>query len=217
GRAFRPAFQYRYRSTTKRSVVQETPQLPRPARVLQLAQRLRLDLADALARHAELLADLLEGVVGVHADAEAHAQHALFTRRERSQNAGRRLAKVRLDRRVDRQDGVLILDEVAKMRILLVADRRLEGDRLLGDLQDLAHLFQGHGELLSQLLRGRLAADLVKHLARGPDDLVDRLDHVHGDADGARLVGDRAGDGLPDPPGRVGRELVAAAVLELID
>jgi hypothetical protein len=40
---------------------------------------------------------------------------------------------------------------------------------------------------------------------------------VHRDADGARLVGDRAGDRLPDPPGRVGRELVAAAVLELVD
>ncbi len=40
---------------------------------------------------------------------------------------------------------------------------------------------------------------------------------MHRDADGARLVGDRAGDGLPDPPGGVGRELVAAAVLELVD
>jgi hypothetical protein len=63
----------------------------------------------------------------------------------------------------------------------------------------------------------RLAADLVQHLARGAHDLVDRLDHVHRDADGARLVGDRAGDRLPDPPRRVGRELVAAAVLELVD
>jgi hypothetical protein len=57
----------------------------------------------------------------------------------------------------------------------------------------------------------------VQHLARGAHDLVDRLDHVHRDADGARLVGDRAGDRLPDPPGGVGRELVAAAVLELVD
>ena len=52
---------------------------------------------------------------------------------------------------------------------------------------------------------------------RGADDLVDRLDHVHRDADGARLVGDRAGDRLADPPGGVGRELVAAPVLELVD
>src|SRR3546814_18612635 len=37
------------------------------------------------------------------------------------------------------------------------------------------------------------------------------------DLDRARLVGDRAGDRLPDPPGRIGRELVAAAILELVD
>jgi hypothetical protein len=33
-------------------------------------------------------------VVGVHADAEAHAQHALLARRERGQHPGRRLAQV---------------------------------------------------------------------------------------------------------------------------
>src|SRR5690606_12602978 len=37
------------------------------------------------------------------------------------------------------------------------------------------------------------------------------------DTDGPRLVGDRAGDRLPDPPSGIGGELVAAAVLELID
>ena len=39
---------------------------------------------------------------------------------------------------------------------------------------------------------------------------------MHRDADGARLVGDRARDGLADPPRGVGRELVAAAVFELV-
>src|SRR6478736_5323463 len=76
-------------------IVQKAPQLPAPARMLQLPQRLGLDLADALAGDAELLADLFEGVVGVHADAEAHAQDAFFTRRERGQDARRRLAQVR--------------------------------------------------------------------------------------------------------------------------
>src|SRR5947207_14753465 len=103
------------------SVVQEAAQLPRPARMLELAQRLGLDLADALAGHRELLADLFQRVVGVHADAEAHAQHALFTRRERSEHARGGLAQLRLNRRVDRQDRVLFLDEIAAMPALLVA------------------------------------------------------------------------------------------------
>ncbi len=133
--------------------------------MLQLAQRLRLDLADALAGDAELLADLFQRVVGVHADAEAHAQHALLAGREAGKHPRRRLAQVRLDGGVDRQHRVLVLDEIAEIAILLVADRRLEADGLLGDLEDLAHLLERHGQFLGELFRRRLAADLVQHLA----------------------------------------------------
>jgi len=62
--------------------MEEASENPRSARVMQLPQRLGLDLADALARHRELLADLFQRVVRIHADAEAHAQHALFAWRE---------------------------------------------------------------------------------------------------------------------------------------
>src|SRR5690606_2342527 len=95
--------------------VEEAAQLAAAARVLQLAKRLGLDLADTLARDRELLANLLKGVVGVHADAKAHAQHALSARRERCQHARGRLAQVRLDRRINRQQRVLVLDEVAEV------------------------------------------------------------------------------------------------------
>ena len=63
----------------------------------------------------------------------------------------------------------------------------------------------------------RLAAELLHQLALDVHDLVELLDHVHRDADGARLVGDRPRHGLADPPGGVGRELVAAPVVELLD
>jgi hypothetical protein len=46
--------------------------------MLQLPQRFRFDLPNALSGHTELLADFFQGVVGVHADAEAHAEHAFF-------------------------------------------------------------------------------------------------------------------------------------------
>src|SRR5918999_3588696 len=76
------------------ALVEEAAQHARAARVLELAQRLGFDLANALARHRELLADLFQRVVGVHADAEAHAQHAFLAWRERRQYAGRGLAQV---------------------------------------------------------------------------------------------------------------------------
>src|SRR6266571_5107202 len=50
-----------------------------------------------------------------------------------------------------------------------------------------------------------------------PVHLLHPLDDVDGHADRPRLVGERARDRLPDPPGRVGRELEAAAPVELLD
>src|SRR5262249_34924418 len=52
----------------------------------QLSQGLGLDLADALARDFELLSDLLQRVVGVHLDAEAHAKHLRLARRQRAEH-----------------------------------------------------------------------------------------------------------------------------------
>src|SRR6516162_411039 len=185
--------------------------------MLELPERFRLDLTDALARHREPLADLFQRVVLVNADAEAHADYTLLARRERGARARRGLAQVRLDDGVDRHDRVLVLDEIAEVGILLVADRSFQRQRLFHYLEHLAHLLERHAELLGKLLGRGLAADLVEQFPRRADDLVDHLDHVHGDADGARLVGDRAADRLPDPPGGIGRELVAAAILELVD
>ena len=69
---------------------------------------------------------------------------------------------------------------------------------------------------VGDLLGGGLAAQLGDELALGAADLVELLDDVDRDADRARLVGERAGDRLADPPGRVGRELEALAVVELL-
>src|SRR3989442_10888022 len=57
-----------------------------PVRTAQLAERLGLDLPNALAGHREALPDLLEGVVGLLADAEAQPQDLLLARRERGQD-----------------------------------------------------------------------------------------------------------------------------------
>src|SRR5215470_4142203 len=195
-------------------IIQKAAQLAAAARVLELAQRLGLDLADALARHRELLADLFQRVVFVHADAEAHTDYTLLARRERGKRARRSLAQVRLNRGVYRRDRVLVLDEIAEMGILLVPDRSLHGERLPGQLESFPHLFQRHAEFYGKLLGRGLAADLVEHLSRCADDLVEDLRHMHGNANGSRLVGDRARDRLPNPPGGIGRELVAAPVFE---
>src|SRR5262245_4367565 len=183
----------------------------------ELAQRLRLDLAYPLAGHGEILPDLFERVLAAVRESKAQAEHLFFPRRQRVEDLVGLLAQGESDDRLDRRDDLLVLDEIAQMTVLFLADRRLERDRLLGDLENLPHLVDRYFHLGRDLFRGRLAAELLDELAGGPDELVDGLDHVYGDADGAGLVGDRPGNRLADPPGRVRREFVTAPIFELID
>ena len=94
---------------------------------------------------------------------------------------------------------------------------RFERDRFLRDLQNFAHFRHGNVHALGDFFDGGFASQFLHQLPRGADQLVDGLDHVHRDADGARLIGDRARDGLPNPPGGVGGKFVAAAVFEFVD
>src|SRR5262245_40130882 len=102
------------------------------------------------------------------------------------------------------------------MRIFFFADGGLQVDVLLGDLDELADLAYRNIHMLGDLCRGRLAPEFLHQLARRADQLVDGLDHVHRNTDGAGLIGDSAGNGLANPPRGIRGELVAAAVFELV-
>jgi hypothetical protein len=182
----------------------------------QFAQRLGFDLADAFAGDRERLADFFQRVLGAVFQPEAHLDDLLLARRQRAQHLRGLLLEVDVDHGLGRRDHGAVLDEVAEMRIFLFADGRLQRDGLLGDLQHLAHLGHRNVHALGNLFRRRLATELLHQLPRGADQLVDGLDHVHRNTDGARLIGDGAGDGLTDPPRRIGREFVAAAIFELV-
>src|SRR4051794_40138190 len=184
---------------------------------LELLQRVVLDLPDPLARDVERAPDLLERPRPSAGEPEAHLDDlALALRQGRQRAMDVLLAEVLrgdLERRLRR----LVLDEVAELGLVLLADRLLERDRLLGHAQDVAHLARRALELVRDLLRRRLAAQRLHELALDVDDLVELLDHVDRDADRPALVGDRPRHGLADPPRGIRRELVAAAVVELLD
>jgi hypothetical protein len=91
--------------------------------------------------------------------------------------------------------------------------REMGSCAILRTLRTLATGMSMRLAISSRWARGRVPAQA----AAGADELVDGLDHVHRDADGAGLVGDGAGDGLANPPGGVGGEFVAAAVFEFVD
>src|SRR5262245_58451478 len=183
----------------------------------ELAQCLGFDLADPLAGYRKARADLFERMVGALADSEAKPQHLLLTGRQRGEHLPGLTVQAARDRGLVGGDGRLVLDEITEMAVLVVTERRFEGDRLARHLHHPANLVRGQLHATADLLRTGLAAELLHQLALYAHELVDGLDHVHRDADGAGLIGDGAGDGLTDPPRRVGRELVSAPPLELVD
>src|SRR3954470_20894556 len=97
----------------------------------QLPQRLRLDLADPFAGDREALTDLFERVLAAVADAKPHLDDLLLARREGFEHRLGLFLEVQIDDRLRRRDHLTILDEVAKMRIFLLADRGLQRNRLL--------------------------------------------------------------------------------------
>ena len=92
----------------------------------QLAQRLGFDLADALARDVELFAHFLERVRLAVDQAEAHAEHLLLAGRERFEHLFELFAQEGIAGLFGGLRGVVVLNEVAEVAVILLADRRLE-------------------------------------------------------------------------------------------
>src|SRR5262249_48676669 len=116
---------------------------------------------------------------------------------------------------VDGDNRLRVLDEIAQLAVALVANRLVERYRLPRVLLDLEDLLRRNVHLLGELFGGRLATQVLEQLALDATEFVDDLDHVYRDANGPGLVGHRAGDRLPDPPGGVRGELVSLGVVEL--
>src|SRR5581483_57682 len=183
---------------------------------LQLLQRLVLDLANALARDVEGPPDLVEGARVLAPEPVAELEDAPLAVGEVLERLAEGLLGQKVRGAVERGLGLLVGDELAELRLLLVANRLLERDRRLRGALDLVDLLRVDAGDLGDLLRGGLAPELGDELALGAADLVELLDDVDRDPDRPGFVRERAGDGLPDPPGRVGRELEALAVVELL-
>src|SRR5579871_5162090 len=183
---------------------------------LKLLERLVLDLADALARDVEGPADLVEGAGMLPAEAVAEFEDTPFAIAQVLERLAQRLLGQDLGRALVGGLGALIGDELTELRLLLVAHGLLEGHRSLRGALDRLNLLRLDTRDLGDLLRRRLAPELGHELALSPPDLVELLDDMYRDADRPRLVGEGPRDGLPDPPGRIGGELEALAVVELL-
>ncbi|KJY27708.1 hypothetical protein VR46_38800, partial [Streptomyces sp. NRRL S-444] len=96
----------------------------------QLRHRLGLDLTDPLARDAVDLADLVEGLRLSVGEAEAHRDHAGLALAQRVEHRVQLLLQEREAHGVRGDDRLGVLDEVAELAVAVLAERRVQGDRL---------------------------------------------------------------------------------------
>jgi uncharacterized protein (DUF697 family) len=112
---------------------------------------------------------------------------------------------------------VLVGDEVTEFGGVIFTDRGFKRDRAAADTADAYYLIDVYLHRARYLFVIGVAVEFRGQRALHPVVFVDLLDHMNGDADGPPLVSDGPGDGLADPPRRVGRELETLAVVELLD
>src|SRR5687768_6936981 len=196
--------------------IEEALEVPQPRRMAELAQRFRLNLADALARDFVLLANLFErAFVTVH-QPETHLDDAPIALSETRQHVVHLVLQQAVARHLGRILSSLVLDEVAEVGVTIVAHRCLQRNRLTRHLEQRVDALDGHVHFVRDLFRRRLTTELLHQLLLDAPELVHDFDHVHRDTNGARLVGNGPRDRLSNPPRRVGREFIPAAILELL-
>ena len=187
-----------------------------PRVVAHLLEDLGFDLTDALARDAELLADLLERVTDTVLEAEAHLDDLALAGRQKLEHRVDVLLPELTVGRFKRIDCLFVFDEVTELAVFLGTHRRLERNDVLGNLLNMGDLLDIHLHFDSEFFERRFAAELLDQTALRVGQLVDRLDHVDRDADRAGLVGDGAGDGLTDPPRGIRAEFETAFGIEFL-
>src|SRR4029453_8782460 len=184
--------------------------------VLEPGQRLGLELAHALPRDAQLLADRLERH-RVAADSEAQLDDPALPLRQRRDRLAHLASAQGVDRLLLGTVGVHVVEEVAELSILLRADGPVQRDVRLDGVERLLYVHELELGLLGQLLARRLATELGLEPRLRARELDAPLVHVRRNADRRRLVRDRALARLANPPGGVGRELEALPPVELLD
>src|SRR5580704_8381380 len=185
--------------------------------MLQLADGLGLDLADAFAGHLEDAAHLFQGVGVTVTQAVTQLDNLALAVGERLEDHVDLVLEHLLRGRVDRAVAPLVLDEIAKVAVFTLADGPIEADRVPRDLEHATRFLEAYAGRFGRLFDRRLASFVLEQLLAHLAELRHRFDHVDRDADRTGLIGNGPGDRLANPPRRVSRELVTAAILILVD
>src|SRR5262249_49182649 len=155
--------------------VEEALELPAANGMLQLADGLGLDLPDALARDLEDPADLLQRVSVAVAQAVAELDDLTLPVRQGLEHLVDLVLEHLLGGRLHWRLGGVILDEIAEVAVLALANRPIKADRVPADLEDAARLLDADVRGPGRLLDGRLAAHLLQQLLGNVAELAHRF------------------------------------------
>src|SRR5262245_38322306 len=217
--ALLPIWSWRWRRCG-RSCPTEPGDLGREVRVDQATQSgqcLPLQLPDPLGGDAVASPDVGQLVLPAVEQAIAGLDDVGLALAELVDHGGEAISRLDVEERDVRARGGLASHQVTERGVALVVDRRVEADVVAAPRDQVEDPVDVHVELGRDLRRLRLASEGPLQGAPGGADLVELLDHVHRQPDHSALLRDTAGDRLADPPGRIGGELEALGVVELLD
>src|SRR5262249_6914608 len=106
----------------------------------QLTQRLRFNLANALAGDRERSTDLLKSVLRAILHTKSHTYNLFFSWTEAMQHMSGPLPHAHAHNRFRGRNSRVVFDEIAEVGVSILANGRLQRDRHTHDLSHLAHL-----------------------------------------------------------------------------
>src|SRR5438128_7419563 len=195
----------------------ETLELPDTSRMPHFAQGLCFNLTNPLAGNLELPTYLLQRSAVAIDQPKSLLEYLPFPISERLQHVLDFFLQQNNGSHIARVFGASVLDKVAEICFFALAYRRLERDWLLRHFQDRANTIHWQEHFFGYFVGRRFSPIFLHQLFLYTHELVNRLNHMDGNSNRARLVGDGAGDGLANPPRRVSGKFVAPPVFEFLD
>jgi hypothetical protein len=129
-------------------------------RGLELFERLRLDLADALTSHRQVMADLLQGPSFIMTDSEAETNYRLFSRRENAEDPIQLCGHLGLVHMGIGGHRELIRDHLPELSIS-ITDRRFQRHRLLKCLHGFMKALRSHAERVCNFFQASRTSELL--------------------------------------------------------
>ena len=126
------------------------------------------------------------------------------------------LAQQIIGRGLVRGGDFFILDEITEDRIFFIVGRSLQRKRPPGDLYHVLYFLWRDIQRGGELFHRGVSSEPLRQLVLDAQQLVDLVAHMDRHTNGAPLIGDCTGHRLPDPPGCIRAEFMAAPVIELL-